>query len=50
MRERRKPPSVARKVVFRDEANAELNALYDYIAGEGGPDTAIGYVRRIRGA
>jgi toxin ParE1/3/4 len=40
---------VAHKVVFRDEANAELTALYDYIADESGPAVAIAYVRRIRG-
>jgi len=41
---------VAHKIVFRDEANAELTALYDYIAGESGPNVAIAYVRRIRDA
>jgi toxin ParE1/3/4 len=41
---------VARRVVFRDEANAELTTLYDYIASQGSPETAIGYIRRIRDA
>jgi toxin ParE1/3/4 len=41
---------VTHKVVFRDEANADLTALYDYIADESGPTVAIAYVRRIRDA
>jgi toxin ParE1/3/4 len=41
---------VAHKVIFRDEADAELTALYDYIADESGPAVAIAYVRRIRDA
>ena len=36
------------KVVFRDEANNELIAIYDYIAGESSPEIAIGYIRRMR--
>jgi toxin ParE1/3/4 len=39
---------VVRRVVFRDQANAELTTIYDYIASQGNPETAIGYVRRIR--
>ncbi|CCD89777.1 conserved protein of unknown function [Bradyrhizobium sp. ORS 285] len=39
---------MGRKVVFRDEANAELTALYDYIADHSSPAIAIAYVRRIR--
>jgi len=41
---------VAYKVVFRDQANAELTALYDYIAENSSPRVAIAYVRRIRDA
>jgi toxin ParE1/3/4 len=41
---------VRHKVVFRDEANADLIALYDYIANESSPTLAIAYVRRIRDA
>ena len=38
------------KVVFRDEANADLTAIYDYIASQSSPETAIGYIRRIQAA
>lgn len=38
------------KVELRDEALADLAALYDYIARESSPEIAIGYVRRIRAA
>lgn len=41
---------MALDVFFRDEADAQLNNIYDYIASEGRPDTAIAYVRRIRDA
>jgi toxin ParE1/3/4 len=41
---------VAHKVEFRDEALADLAALYDYIASESSPEIAIGYVRRIQTA
>ncbi|WP_257170029.1 type II toxin-antitoxin system RelE/ParE family toxin [Bradyrhizobium sp. SRS-191] len=41
---------MARKVVFRDEADADLTALYDYIADRSSPAIAIAYVRRIRDA
>ena len=41
---------MAHKVVFRDQANAELTALYDYIADNSGPTVAIAYVRRLRDA
>ncbi|UFZ01897.1 type II toxin-antitoxin system RelE/ParE family toxin [Bradyrhizobium ontarionense] len=41
---------MAHKVVFRDEANAELTALYDYIADNSSPAVAIAYVRRLHDA
>ncbi len=41
---------MAHKVELRDEALADLTALYDYIASESSPEIAIGYVRRIRTA
>jgi toxin ParE1/3/4 len=41
---------VAHKVELRDEALADLAALYDYIAHESSSEIAIGYVRRIRAA
>jgi toxin ParE1/3/4 len=40
---------VARKVVFRPAADADLARLYAYIRDQNGdPTLAIGYVRRIR--
>lgn len=36
---------MAHKVELRDEALADLAALYDYIARESSPEIAIGYVR-----
>jgi plasmid stabilization system protein ParE len=40
---------MARKVVFRPAAERDLAALYTYIRdANGGPEVAIGYVRRIR--
>ncbi|HKH97097.1 MAG TPA: type II toxin-antitoxin system RelE/ParE family toxin [Beijerinckiaceae bacterium] len=45
------PAGVARKVVFRPAANADLARLYAYIRDQnGGPTVAIGYIRRIRAA
>jgi toxin ParE1/3/4 len=41
---------VAHKVVFRDEAVADLTALYDYIAHNNSPEIAIRYIRRIEEA
>jgi toxin ParE1/3/4 len=41
---------VAYKVVFRDDAVADLTALYDYIANHSSPQIAIGYIRRIEEA
>jgi toxin ParE1/3/4 len=41
---------VAHKVVFRDDAVADLTALYDYIANNNSPEIAIGYIRRIQEA
>jgi toxin ParE1/3/4 len=41
---------VAHKVVFRDDAVADLTALYDYIADHNSPEIAIGYIRRIQEA
>ncbi|MGJ4952619.1 type II toxin-antitoxin system RelE/ParE family toxin [Bradyrhizobium sp. HKCCYLS20291] len=41
---------MARRVVFRDQANADLTALYDYIADNRSPAIAIAYIRRIRDA
>jgi toxin ParE1/3/4 len=38
------------KVVFRDDAVADMTALYDYIANSSGPEIAIGYIRRIEEA
>jgi toxin ParE1/3/4 len=48
MRARRKLPSVAHKVFFRRRAEDRLTELYDYIASQGSPQTAIDYVTRIR--
>ena len=48
MRARRKLPSVAHKVFFRRRAEDRLTELYDYIAGQSSPQTAIDYVARIR--
>jgi toxin ParE1/3/4 len=39
---------VSHKVVFRADAVADLTALYDYIAEQSSPETAIGYIRRIQ--
>ena len=40
---------MARRVVFRPAAERDLAALYAYIRdANGGPEVAIGYVRRIR--
>jgi toxin ParE1/3/4 len=41
---------VAHKVVFRDDAVADLTSLYDYIADHNSPEIAIGYIRRIQEA
>lgn len=41
---------MAHKVVFRDRADTNLTSIYDYIADRSSPETAIGYVRRIRDA
>jgi toxin ParE1/3/4 len=41
---------VVHKVVFRDDAVADLTALYDYIANNNSPEIAIGYIRRIQEA
>jgi toxin ParE1/3/4 len=38
---------VARAVVFSPEARDDLFELYDYIAGQGAPNAAIGYVQRL---
>ncbi|WP_315832266.1 type II toxin-antitoxin system RelE/ParE family toxin [Bradyrhizobium prioriisuperbiae] len=38
------------KVEYRDEALADLAALYDYIASESSLEIAIGYIRRIQKA
>lgn len=35
-------------VVWRYRAQAQLDALYDWIAGRADPETAIAYVRAIR--
>jgi toxin ParE1/3/4 len=40
---------MARRVVFRPAAERDLAALYAFIRdANGGPEVAIGYVRRIR--
>jgi toxin ParE1/3/4 len=40
---------MGRRVVFRPAAERDLAALYAYIRDDrGGPEVAIGYVRRIR--
>jgi plasmid stabilization system protein ParE len=40
---------MARRVFFRPAAERDLTALYAYIRdANGGPEVAIGYVRRIR--
>jgi len=41
---------VARKVVFRPRAEADLVALYDYIANAASPTIARGYIDRIEAA
>lgn len=41
---------MAHRVVFAPEAEADLLALYDYIAGEGSEERALDYVERIEGA
>jgi len=41
---------VAHKVFYRDDAVADLAALYDYIARDNSPEIAIGYIRRIQEA
>ena len=38
---------MAHSVVFAPEAEADLIALYDYVAAHGGPERALGYVERI---
>jgi len=48
MRAGRKPPSVVHKVFFRRRAEDRLTKLYDYIAGQSSPQTAIDYVARNR--
>lgn len=40
----------ASKVVFSRRAEQRLTELYDYIADNGSPTIAIGYIRRIRQA
>jgi len=43
------PRTVVRKLLLRPTAEADLEDIYRYIAERSGnPDTAIGYVRRIR--
>jgi toxin ParE1/3/4 len=46
----RKPQSVALKVFFRPEAEADLIGLYEYIAEAAGHKIAGGYVDRIEAA
>lgn len=41
---------MAHKVYFRPQAEADLIALYDYIAGQGNTAVAIGYIGRIEAA
>lgn len=41
---------MAHKVVFAPEAQADLLALYDAIAGDSGEERALAYVERIEGA
>jgi toxin ParE1/3/4 len=41
---------VAHKVFYRDDAVADLAALYDYIARDNSPEIAIGYIRRTQEA
>ena len=36
------------KVLFRPQAEADLEHLFDYIRDKSGPQTALGYIRRIR--
>lgn len=36
-----------RRVVFSPEARADLITLYDYIADQSSPTTAMGYIERI---
>ena len=38
------------RIVFRPAAQADLRALYDYIAGEAGHDIAGAYLNRIEAA
>lgn len=35
------------QVIISASAEADLFAIYDYIAGRAGPDTALGFVERI---
>jgi len=45
----RPPARLARRVAFRPAAERDLAALYAFIRdANGGPEVAIGYVRRIR--
>jgi toxin ParE1/3/4 len=41
---------VVHKVVFRENALADLTTLYDYIASDNSPEVAIRYIRRIQEA
>lgn len=41
---------MAHEIVFAPEAQADLTDLYDYIAGHGGADRALGFVGRIEAA
>ena len=38
---------MARAVVFSPEARDDLFELYDYIAGQGAPNAAVGYIDRL---
>lgn len=43
------PRTTVRKLLLRPTAEADLEEIYHYIAERSGsPDTAIGYIRRIR--
>lgn len=39
---------MTRTVIFAPEAEGDLLQLYDFIAGQAGPDRAFGYAERIR--
>jgi toxin ParE1/3/4 len=41
---------IARTVTFAPEAEADLGALYNWVADRAGPTVALGYVERLHGS